>query len=193
MEGGEGLSTRGGVDGVCSLGRGQASRSVHWGGPGVPVCPLGRAGAGSRPWACRPVAGCVLGAGRAGCPCLPSGSLHFRCALLPTHLTRGHGCVREGVLPPPWAPGSHQVVAVVCALRQLAVGGGWAVGGLEHSGEGEPGEQAAAWKKRLVTGAGGWVSGQGALGCKVAGLSRVGCLSVFRDWRKHLVLSKNPL
>ena len=67
-------------------------------------------------------------------------------------------------------------------------------GGPEHSGgEGESGEQAAAWKKRLVTGAGGWVSGRGASGCKVAGLSRVGCLIVFRGRRKHLILSKNPL
>ena len=53
--------------------------------------------------------------------------------------------------------------------RLLVVGGRW---GLEHSGgEGEPREQAAAWKKQLVPGARGWVSGLGASGCKVAGLS----------------------
>ena len=44
------------------------------------------------------------------------------------------------------------------------VGGQW---GLEHSGgEGEPGEQAAAWKKRLVPGAGAGCQGGGPQGVR---------------------------
>ena len=99
-----------------STGAARVSWPVHWAGR-VPGLALGHAGQSldvSWVWARRVAR-------------LPSGSLHFRCALLPTHLTRGHGCVRERALLPPQAPGSHQVVALVCAQRAgrwwgLAVG-----------------------------------------------------------------------
>lgn len=156
VHGGRGLSTGGGVDGVCSLGRGQASRCVHWAGPGV----------GSRPRHAGWSSGCVLGAGPAGRPCLPSGSLHFRRALLPTHLTRGHGCAGRGAVS---SPGPRFPPRGACGLCSQRAGRWWGVGsgGPEHSGgEGEPGEQAAAWKTRLVPGAGGWVSGRGPRGVR---------------------------
>lgn len=156
VHGGRGLSTGGGVDGVCSLGRGQASRCVHWAGPGV----------GSRPGHAGWSSGCVLGAGPAGRPCLPSGSLHFRRALLPTHLTRGHGCAGRGAVS---SPGPRFPPRGGCGLCSQRAGRWWGVGsgGPEHSGgEGEPGEQAAAWKTGLVPGAGGWVSGRGPRGVR---------------------------
>lgn len=155
------------------------SASVHW-GPGVALPPeQGRVlGVGV----------CPPGAGWAGCPAAAFRSI--RCALLSTHLAWAHGCARgrgPALLPGHQVP--HRVVAVVSVLsEEPAVGGGVGSGAQSTVGDGEPGEQGGleeatgAWSR-------GWV---GVSGCKVAGLSRVGWLSVFHDSREAPRSFKEP-
>lgn len=149
-------------------------------GLGVQVCPLGAPGC----WRLSTMKGpdvrlCPLG--RAGCP--GSGSAHqvqagrvargcaFRSisgVLFSPRTWRGPTAARgKGSCPPPWAPGSHQVVAVVCALREPAVGGGWAAGALstvEETGSPES-RQPGRSNWCLEPGLGGGPRGVRGLAC----------------------------
>lgn len=143
---------------VCPLGAPGCRRLSTMRGPDVRICPLGRA-------RCPGVRVCPPGAGRMGCPwlCL---QVHFRHALLSTHLAWAHGCVWEGVLSSSlgtrFPPGGGVGLCSQRAGRWWWVGSGVP----EHSGgDGEPGEQAA-WKKRLVPGAGAGCQGGGPRGVR---------------------------